>query len=381
MTESRRPGDIHRRDFVRHAALGAAGVGVISSCGGGGANPEAATGQIASGPEVNWILQSSYPPSLDLLHGGSIHLAERVSQLTGGRFNIRVFSGGEIVPALSVMDGVQSGTLQAGHTASYYYIGKHPALAFDAGVPFGLDTRQRLAWMYHGGGRDLLNELFAQFNIISFPLGSTGAQMGGWFREPIETMADLRGVTMRIPGLGGEIMSRLGATVQNLAGGDIYPALERGAIDATEWVGPYDDEKLGFHEIAKNYYYPGWWEPGVTSSLHVGLDAWNELPPQYQAVLETVTYETTNWMVSNYDAKNPAALERLVGEHGVQLRPFSQEILEAAWQESRATLQEQAAADAEFRRIYESWDAFRSGVFGYFAGNELAYASFTFPRG
>jgi len=170
---------------------------------------------------VNWRLQSSYPPSLDILHGGSLHVAERVSQLTGGKFDIRVFSGGEIVPPLQVMDAVQAGTLQAGHSASYYYIGKNPAFAFDAGVPFGLDTRQRLAWMYHGGGREVLSDLFTQFGIKSFPLGSTGAQMGGWFREPVESMADLRGVTMRIPGLGGEIMNRLGATVQVLAGGDI----------------------------------------------------------------------------------------------------------------------------------------------------------------
>jgi len=330
---------------------------------------------------VNWRLQSSYPPSLDILHGGSLHVAERVSQLTGGKFDIRVFSGGEIVPPLQVMDAVQAGTLQAGHSASYYYIGKNPAFAFDAGVPFGLDTRQRLAWMYHGGGREVLSDLFTQFGIKSFPLGSTGAQMGGWFREPVESMADLRGVTMRIPGLGGEIMNRLGATVQVLAGGDIYPALERGAIDATEWVGPYDDEKLGFHEIAKNYYYPGWWEPGVTSSLYVGLEAWNELPPQYQAVLETVTFETTNWMVSKYDAENPAALKRLVNDHGVILRPFSQEIMQAAWQESRDTLEEQASADAEFRRIYESWNGFRKDIFEYFAGNELSYSGFTFPLG
>jgi TRAP-type mannitol/chloroaromatic compound transport system substrate-binding protein len=204
--------------------------------------------------------------------------------------------------------------------------------------------------------------------------------MGGWFREPIDSLADLQGLRMRIPGIGGEIMTRLGATVQVLGGPDIYPALERGAIDATEWVGPYDDEKLGFYEIAPNYYMPGWWEPGLTETLLVGREAWDALPARYQEVFESACKETTLDMLARYDRENPLALERLVNDHGVQLRVFSDEILEAAWRESNEYLEEQAAADATFRKVYDSFKEFRDRAFPFFAGNELHYAQFAFPK-
>lgn len=374
-----------RREFLRKGAAGvagAAGAGTLAACGsGGGADAGPATAEAAvQGPEISWRLATSFPSSLDILHGGAERLAERVSALTGGRFTMRVFEGGEIVPPLQVMDAVQQRTVQAGYTAGYYYIGKSPALALDAAVPFGLTARQLAAWMHHGGGLELLRSVYADFGVIQFPAGNTGAQMGGWFREPVGSVADLQGLRMRIPGIGGEIMSRLGVTVQVLSGAEIYPALERGAIDALEWVGPYDDEKLGFHQVAPNYYMPGWWEPGPSMSLQVGLDAWNELPTGYQEVLASVSKETNLDQLARYDAANPPALERLVNEHGIQLRAFSDEILEAAWTESNAYLEEQAAADATFRRVYDSFRTFRDSAFPYFAGNELHYARFAFPK-
>ncbi len=335
---------------------------------------------VVSGPRVLWRVASSYPRSLDILHGAVEYVADRVEALTGGRFVLRVFPPGEIVPGLGVMDAVQQRTVHAGLTAGYYYVGKNPAFAFDTAIPFGLSARQRLAWLHRGGGRDLLREVYADFAIHPIPLGSTGAQMGGWFREPVDSVADLRGLRMRIPGIGGEIMTRLGVSVQVLAGGDIYPALERGAIDATEWVGPYDDERLGLHEIARRYYYPGWWEPGVTTTLQVGRRAYDELPRVYREVLETACREATSMTLARYDAANPAALRRLVRDHGVELLPFSAEILEASWRESRSYLEERSDEDEGFRTVYASFRRFRSLAFPYFAGNELAYANFAFPR-
>jgi TRAP-type mannitol/chloroaromatic compound transport system substrate-binding protein len=307
-------------------------------------------------------------------------MAERVSALTGGRFRIRVYAAGEVVPALQVMDAVEQGTVDAGYTPGYFYNGKSPALAFDTAVPFGFTAGQQTAWLYHGGGLELLRDVYADFGIVNFPAGNTGAQFGGWFRRPVESLSDLGGLRMRIPGVGGEVMARLGVSVQVLAGADIFPALERGAIDATEWVGPYDDEKLGFHAIAPYYYYPGWWEPGPNVSLLVARSAYESLPESYRQVIETVTREASLDELARYDAANPAALDRLVRGHGVSLRPFSQEILEASWRASTDHLAEQAARDATFRRVYEAWKTFRDHAFPFSAGNEGSYARFAFGK-
>ena len=293
---------------------------------------------------------------------------------------MRVYAANELVPGLQVMDAVQQGTVQAGYTGGYYYIGKNPALAFESTMPFGLTARQQIAWWFHGGGKELVSQVYADFNIVPFMCGNTGAQMGGWYREPIESAADLQGLRFRIPGIGGEIMSRLGATVQVLAAGDIYPALERGAIDATEWVGPYDDEKLGFYEIAPYYYYPGWWEPGLAATLQVSRPAWDELPDAYKEVLESATREMVMDQLSRYDAENPKALNRLVNDHGVTLMQYPDDIMEAAWVESNAYLEEQAASNESFRLVYDSWKVFRTDIFRFFGRNELAYASDAFPR-
>jgi len=372
-----------RRDFLKKAAISGAGISAVAACGPGGESEGTGTAEgpaVVTGPSVRWRLVTSFPRSLDFLHGAAEYVAERVEALTEGKFTMQVYPAGEIVPGLQVMDAVQQGTVQAGFTGGYYYIGKSPALAFDSTVPFGLSSRQIIAWMYRGGGLELLREVYADFGIIQFPCGNTGAQMGGWFREPVETLSDLQGLRMRIPGLGGEIMTRLGVSVQVLAGGDIYPALERGAIDATEWVGPYDDLKLGFHEIAPNYYYPGWWEPGLNATLQVSQRAFDELPSTYQEVLRTACREANIITLARYDAENPVALQTLVNEHGVTLRQFSEEIMQAAWEESNAYLEEQAADDETFRRVYESFREFRSQVYPYFAGNELAFAQFAFPK-
>jgi TRAP-type mannitol/chloroaromatic compound transport system substrate-binding protein len=371
---------LKRREFLKKATVGATGAAALTGCAGGETGSEPQGGSGGTDPRVNWRLATSFPRSLDIIHGSGERIAERVEALTGGSFTIRVYAAGEIVPALQVMDAVQQGTVQCGVSPGYYYIGKNPALAFDSSVPFGLSTRQQIAWFYHGGGLDVLNSVYADFGIVSFPAVSTGGQMGGWFREPVGSLSELGGLRMRIPGIGGEIMARLGVAVQVLGGGDIYPALERGAIDATEWVGPYDDEKLGFYQIAENYYYPGWWEPGLTGSLLVSLNAYNQLPRAYQEALRSACAETLSQSLAAYDAANPLALRRLVRDNGVVLRQYSTEIMEAAWREANDYLEEQAAAEASFRTVYDNWKEFRAQAFPYFAGNELAYANFAFPR-
>lgn len=366
---------MRRRDFVKKAAAGAVAAPALAACRGNESGPAVQTGR-----RVLWRLASSFPRGLDTLYGGAEILARRLEAISEGRFRIEPYPAGELVPGLQVMDAVQQGTVQAGHTASYYFIGKNPALAFDAGIPFGLTARQQYAWFYYGGGLGLVRELFADFNVIVFPGGSTGAQMGGWFKREVNTVADLKGLRMRIPGLGGEVMSRLGVTVQVLAGGDIYPALERGVVDATEWVGPYDDEKLGFHKVAKYYYYPGWWEPGPTISFHVNLRAWNELPAEYREMFDTACVETSARMLAKYDAVNPPALERLLAA-GVQLRPFSEEILAAAQRAAFDLYEEQASKDPGYRKVYEAWKAWRADSYRWFGTAERAYADFAFPRG
>ena len=232
--------------------------------------------------------------------------------MTGGRFTIEPYAAGEIVPGLEVLDAVQNGTVECGHTASYYYVGKNPALAFGTSVPFGLTAQQQNAWYYHGGGLEVMHKLYSDFNVLNFPAGNTGAQMGGWFKKEIKSLQDLKGLKMRIPGLGGKVMSRLGVNVQVIPGGEIYLALERGAIDAAEWVGPYDDLKLGLNKAASYYYYPGWWEPGPTLEVQVNKSQWDKLPPEYQEVFKTAAMEANLNMLSKYDALNREALKTIV---------------------------------------------------------------------
>jgi TRAP-type mannitol/chloroaromatic compound transport system substrate-binding protein len=364
---------MHRRAFLFSAAVG--GVGLLGGC---GSRKEEAAPALITQPRIQWRLASSFPRGLDTIFGAAEVLARRVEALTEGRFQIRVYPAGELVPGLQVLDAVQQGTVQMGHTASYYFTGKNPALAFDTTLPFGLTARQHNAWLYYGGGLELLRAVFADFNVINFPGGNTGAQMGGWFRREIQSVSDMRGLKMRIPGLGGEVMSRLGVVVQVLAGGDIYPALERGAIDAAEWVGPYDDEKLGFHRVARFYYYPGWWEPGACLSFYVNRLAWERLPRTYQQAIEVAAYEANVSMLAHYDQQNPLTLERLL-KAGVQLRRFPADVMEAARQIAFSLYEEQASRDGTYRKLYDSWRQFRERAYRWFGTAERSYAEFAFP--
>lgn len=323
-------------------------------------------------PEIHWKCVSSYPRSLDTIYGGAEELSEIVKNMTNGKFQIRVYPAGEIVPALGVMDTVQNGAAEMAHTASYYFTGKHEALAFDTAIPFGLTSRQQNAWLYYGGGLELIRNIYKEFNIINFPGGNTGCQMGGWFKTEIKNLKDLQGLKMRIPGLGGKVMNALGVNVQVLAGGDIFPALERGAIDATEWVGPYDDEKLGFYKVAKYYYYPGWWEPSANLTFLINLKAWEDLPEYYKAVLETgFRYVNLN-MQAKFDVLNPQSLQRILNQK-VQLKKFPDDILNKAYEFTKDLLEEFAKKDKTYKEVYESWKKFQLDINQWFKTAELTY--------
>jgi TRAP-type mannitol/chloroaromatic compound transport system substrate-binding protein len=352
-----------RRDVLKSGLVVAAGstVGTIL----------AAPAIAQSAPSIRWRLTSSFPKSLDTIYGGGEFFADRVSKLTDGKFTIRVFAAGDLVPAFQALDAVQQGTVEICHTATYYYVGKDFTMGFGTALPFGLTTRQQNAWMYGGGGVETLNDFFKEYGVIGFPAGNTGAQMGGWFRNPVTTLADFKGLKMRIPGLGGQVMARLGAVPQALPGGDIYPALERGAIDATEWVGPYDDEKLGFYKIAKNYYYPGWWEPCSMYHVMANLQKWAELPKTYQEAIISAARETNLEMVSQYDTKNRTALQRLKAA-GVALHKFSDEIMEGAYTAATSLYEEEAVKNPKFKAIYEPWTKFRAEEAQWFALAESA---------
>ena len=293
---------MNRRRFLAATAIGA-GAGVSSI-----AMPAIAQ----SMPQIRWRLATSWPKSLDTLYGSCEVFAKRVAEITDSRFQIQLFAAGEIVPGLAVLDAVQNQTVEIGSTAAYYYVGKDAALAFGTAVPFGLNARQMESWLVHGGGNDLLQEVFASFNCYGIPMGNTGSQMGGWFRKEINKVEDLQGLKFRIGGFAGQIISRLGVVPQQLAPGDIYSALEKGTIDAVEWIGPADDEKLGLQKIAKYYYYPAWWEGGANAHTLVNVEKWHELPKSYQAVLLAAARDAGNWMTGKYDAANPPAIKRLV---------------------------------------------------------------------
>ena len=361
-----------RRQLLSNLAIGTTTTTVLAACNQTNNNPNI---QDSNLPNVKWRMVTSWPKSLDTIFGGAQTLCDRVSAMTGGKFTIRPYAAGEIVPGLEVLDAVQNGTVECGHTASYYYVGKNSALAFGTSMPFGLTAQQQNAWLYHGGGLEAMQKVYADFNVINFPAGNTGAQMGGWFKREVKSLADLKGLKMRIPGLGGEVMSRLGVNVQVLPGGEIFLALDRGAIDAAEWIGPYDDEKLGLNKAAPFYYYPGWWEPGATLEVQVNKSQWDKLPQEYQEVFKTAAMEANLNMLAQYDALNRNSLTRLL-DSGTKLVTYSPDILAAAQKASFEIYEENAAKNPTFKEIYQQWSEFLSSVSQWNKINQLSFANF-----
>ena len=361
---------MERRKFIRQAGTG--GIAAVAAV-----TALAAPAIAQSMPEVKWRMTSSFPKSLDTLYGGTELFARTIAEMTDNRFQIRTFAAGEIVPGLQVADAVQNGTVEAGQTAAYYYFGKDPSFVFETGLPFTMNQRQYYAWLQHGGGNELMQEFYKPYNIRSFVFGGTGAQMGGWFNKEINTVEDLKGLKFRVGGFAGEILIRLGVVPQQIAGGDIYPALEKGTIDAAEWVGPYDDEKLGFQKVTKYYYYPGWWEGASVGSLYVNNKAFDALPKTYQKMVETAAGLVTSWMVPKYDALNPAALKRLVAG-GTQLRPFTRPVLEACFDAAYKYYDEVSAKNPNFKKLYDSLKPFRIDQNLWFRVAENSFDNFNF---
>lgn len=337
---------MERRSFVRHAGL----AGVLAA----GAAPAVVHAQA----QVRWRLASSFPKSLDTIFGAADVFAKKVSEMTGGKFQISVHAGGELVPALQVVDAVQNGTVEIAHTAPYYFFGKDETFAIGCAIPFGLNSRQMSAWMFEGNGLKLMREFYRNYNIVNFPGGNTGAQMGGWYRKQIKSVADMKGLKIRIGGFAGRVVERMGAVPQQIAGGEIYSALEKGTIDAAEWVGPYDDLKLGFNKVAPNYYYPGWWEGGPQLDFFINSKAFDALSAEYKAVVEAASALAHVEMQAKYDAKNPAALKQLVGS-GTKLFRFPKDVLNAAFKESMAIYSELSAKNPNWKKVYEDYATFR----------------------
>ncbi len=354
---------IKRRQFI---AAAAAGVGAAAI-----AKPAIAQ----SAPELKWRMTSSFPKALDTIYGTGETFAKAVAELTDNRFQIQSFAAGELIPGLQAADAVTNGTVEMCHTASYYYVGKDLTFALPTATPFGLNSRMQSAWMYHAGGNELVNEFYKKYNFLAFPAGNTGCQMGGWFRKEIKTVDDLKGLKFRIAGFAGQVLQRLGVVPQQIAGGEIYPALEKGTIDAAEWVGPYDDEKLGFQKVAQYYYYPGWWEGGAMLHLFINIGKWNELPKLYQNAIRVASEAAHNSMQAKYDAANPGALRRLVAA-GAQLRPFPLPVLEACYKAANDVYGEVSANNPEFKKIYEALAAFRSDQYLWWQVAEYGFDTF-----
>ena len=351
-----------RRSAIKHAGI----AGVLAA----GVAPAVQAQQA-----IRWRLASSFPKALDTIYGAAETFAKMVGDLSGGKFTITVHAGGELMPAFGVVDGVQNATVEMAHTAPYYFFGKDETFALGCAIPFGLNSRQMTAWMYEGNGLKLMREFYAKYNMINFPMGNTGAQMGGWYRKPVKSAKDIKGMKMRIGGFAGKILERMGGVPQNIPGGEIYTALEKGTIDAAEWVGPYDDLKLGFAKVAPIYHYPGWWEGGPELDLFINDKAFNGLPKEYQAIIEAAAAYAHSDMQAKYDGRNPGALKQLVSQK-VKVLPFPKDVMALAFKESMAVYAELNDKNPSWKKIYADYANFRRDQNLWFRFTEARFDSF-----
>jgi TRAP-type mannitol/chloroaromatic compound transport system substrate-binding protein len=351
-----------RRALIRHTGI----AGVLAA-----ATAPAVHAQAA----IRWRLASSFPKSLDTIYGAAEVFSQKVRQLSGGRFEVSVHAAGDLVPAFGVVDALQQGSVEAAHTAAYYFFGKDETFAIGGAIPFGLNSRQMSAWTYEGNGLRLMREFYAKYNIVSFPCGNTGAQMGGWMRKEIKSVADLSGLKFRIGGFAGRVLERLGGVPQNIPGGEIYAALEKGTIDAAEWIGPYDDQKLGFNKVAPYYYYPGWWEGGLQLDLYVNHKAYDALNAEQKGIVEAASTFAHVQTQAKYDVKNPGALKQLVGA-GAKLRPFPADVMAQAFRQSMALYEELGGSNGNWRKVYSDYAKFRSDQNLWFRFTEATFDRF-----
>ena len=353
-----------RRSFIKNLGIGTLAAGASA------ANVKPAD----AAERHNWKLVTTWPPNFPVFMEGVKRFAKDVKRMSRGKLNIQVFAGGELIPPMQSFDAVSQGTVEMSHGAAYYWAGKIPAAQFFTAVPFGLNAQGMNAWLYYGGGLDLWREVYAPHNLVPFPMGNTGVQMGGWFRKEINSLADLKGLKMRIPGLGGKVIAKTGVNPVLLPGSEIYMALERGTIDATEWVGPYHDLRLGLYRAAKFYYYPGWHEPGPTLELNINKAAWEKLPKQLQLIVEKATAASNLHMLSEFEARNLEALQTLKEKYHVKVKAFPSDVISELRHLTKQTLDEEAAKDATFKKVYQAYQKFSDNNDEWNRISEAAYA-------
>ena len=365
---------MRRRPLLTHTAAGLTGAAALGACQTQRTVESSPTRSFAQ-PAIRWRMATSWPKSLQILFDSADLFCQKVNRLTGGKFIITPYPAGELAGGLDVLPAVQSGTVECGHTASYYYLCQSKALAFGTTLPFGLNTAQQNAWLYYGGGLSAMQKVYADLGVINFPGGNTGCQMGGWFKREVNTVEDFQGLKIRTPGLGGEILARLGAEIHALAGDEIFEALENGTIDAAEWKNPHADEMLGLNRVAPYYYYPGWWEPGTSYEFQINLEEWRKLPRDYQEIVKAAAADVNDKMLARFNAVNGSVLNKLALS-GTKLSPFSQDILNACYQTAFELYDEIASQDTIFKEIYQQWQAFRSEIYQWNRLNEISFADF-----
>ena len=351
-----------RRSLIKHAGL----AGVLAA----GVAP-AAHAQTA----VRWRIASSFPKSLDTIYGSAEKFAKTIKEMSGGKFEVSVHAAGELMPAFGVVDALENGTVEMAHTAPYYFFGKNEAFSIGGAIPFGMNSRQLTAWIVDGNGGKLMREFYAKYNIINLMGGNTGAQMGGWFRKEVKTPADIKGLKFRVGGFAGKIIERMGGVPQNIPGGEIYQALEKGTIDAAEWIGPYDDQKLGINKVAPYYYYPGWWEGSLNLEFYINDKAFNALSPEYKAMVQAAAHEAHVVTQARYDARNPAALKQLVGAK-TKVLPFPPSVMDASFKTTMEVYGELAASNPDWKKIYSDYRNFQRDQVLWFRFAEGSFDTF-----
>ena len=352
-----------RRDFVK--GIGASSIIAGSAIAGAPAVHAKST--------IKWKMVTTWPKNFPGLGTGANNLAKLITEMTGGRIEVKVYGAKELVPAFEVFDAVSRGTAEMGHGAAYYWKGKSEAAQFFAAVPFGLTAQEMNGWLYHGGGMELWSEIYSKFNLVPAAAGNTGVQMGGWFNKEIKSIKDLNGLKMRIPGLGGEVLKRAGGTPVSLPGGELYTSLQSGAIDATEFVGPYNDLAFGLYKVAKFYYYPGWHEPGTTLEAIINKKALEALPKDLQSIVLNACKVVNQDMLAEYTARNNSALHTLINKHHVQLKEFPDDVLSKLRKLSDEVVRELAAKDKDSKKVFDSFITFRDQAKAWHDISEVSY--------
>jgi len=362
---------VKRRDFIKKAGI-AGGAALLAGCAQSQQNNAPA---VQTGKHYEWKMVTTWPPHFPILGEAADNIAKWVEEMSGGQLKIQVYGGGELIPALEGFEAVSAGTAEMCHGAAYYWAGKAAATQFFASVPFGMNAQQMNAWIISGGGLALWEELYAPFDLVPMPAGNTGVQMGGWFNREINSMSDFQGLKMRMPGLGGKVVSKAGGSAVLSAGAEIFTNLERGVIDATEWIGPFHDHLMGFYKAAKYYYYPGWHEPGTVTELIVNKSAFEGLPKNLQAIVRAAAARANTLVLAEFESKNNAFLQTLINDHGVILKRFPDEVLNALQKYAGEVIDEVVASDAMSKKVYASFDAFRKNVNGWAGVSEKVYYS------